>query len=730
MNDRHPNLLPALAALALFVATAALFWPSVSYSLVNFDDPVFITRNPIVADGFSWRSVPRAFTALHGDKLMYNPVLWLSYLADTALFHATPAHPWGFHLTNVLLHAANAVLLYFILLAAVRRPGLALFAAAFWALHPLRVESVAWVTERKDTLSTFFALASILLYLKAWGRGRPARDSGPGAQPPPPSFHFSLFTFHCGKGYQCLALLAFAAGLLSKPMLVTLPFLFLLLDYWPLRRFALRDAPRALPRLAVGKWPYFLLSLVFALLTRALQTDAVTPFSLLQRLYWLPSNYFFYLAKTVWPVALIPMNPGLPVTPAFIAGVSVLLLGLAVLAGALLRRCPGFAVGLAAFAGLLFPVSGIVFIGHHPVADRYTYLPAIGLSLALLALLDILLPGRGRHARAACSVAKPPTSCQTQLCIVHCALCILPAALAAVTARILPTWKDTPALYARIAAFAPDHFAVLAHRFHHAFFVRGDVAEAAGLADRMVSLRPGSAQSDYAKVLTLSQTRTSREALDFHAAHLPPLPALRQHHSLPLLLAVLATDAGDTGAAAYNLRLARDASPGDAASDAAIDNIGRWLDAVSGRAPLPPEDLLRPATAVWYLGACAQALPSLLGIARAAPSNPALLNNVAWLLATTAGSPASPGDVLAIARQALALSPDHPVIRDTLAVALAYAGDFDTAIAIDTAVADFLRTSTASDAPHMLANVEKRLSLFRTRTPYTENSPALLLHAP
>ena len=505
-------------------------------------------------------------------------------------------------------------------------------------------------------------------------------------------------------------------------MLVTLPFLFLLLDFWPLRRFDLRDAPRALPRLALRKWPFFLLSLVFALLTRTLQTDAVAPVSLLQRLYWLPSNYFFYLAKSVWPVALIPMHPGLSVSPAFIAGVSVLLLGLAVLAISLLRRCPGFAVGLASFAGLLFPVSGIVFIGHYPVADRYSYLPAIGLSLAILAILDLLWE-RMRPARA----SLPFVIRQSSFVILLCAVL---GAEAAVTHHILPTWKDNDSLYARIATFAPEHFAVLDNRFFQAFFARGDIAEAADLADRMLPLSTNSAHSVYAKVLTLSQTGSSQEALDFYAGHTPPLPALRQHNSLSLLLAVLSADVGEADTAGAHLRLARESSPGDAASNATIDNIGKWLDSVFGNVRLCPEDLLRPATATWDLGAYAQALPALLGIARDAPSNPALLNNVAWLLATTPGSPANPGDVLAIARQALALSPDHPVIRDTLAVAFAYAGDFDAAIAIDSAVADFLRSSTASDAPHMLANVEKRLALFRARTPYTENSPALLLYAP
>ncbi|MBR6023205.1 MAG: hypothetical protein IK066_12400, partial [Kiritimatiellae bacterium] len=186
MNSTKNNiLLRLLPPLLLFLLSAVLFAPSVGYRLVSLDDPVFIYNNPIVFNGFSWTSLGRAFTALHGDRMMYNPLLWVSYLLDSLLYGASPYAPWGYHLTNVLLHAANAVLLYFILLAAVRRPWLAFFAAAVWALHPLRVESVAWVTERKDTLSTLFAFASILFYLKSWEHGRPARDGGPEVAPSP-----------------------------------------------------------------------------------------------------------------------------------------------------------------------------------------------------------------------------------------------------------------------------------------------------------------------------------------------------------------------------------------------------------------------------------------------------------------------------------------------------------------------------------------------------------------
>ena len=733
------RLLPFLAAFFLFAATLALFWPAVSFSMVNFDDPVFITHNPIVADGFSWRSIPRAFTALHADRCMYTPLLWLSWLADTVLFRASISAPAGFHLGNVLLHAANAVLLFFVLRLCTHRTLPALFAAAFWALHPFRVESVAWITERKDTLSTFFALLSILFYLKAWERGRPARDGGSEASTSP-SPHSSLVTRHCHKGCRLLALVAFVAGLLSKPMLVTLPFLFLLLDFWPLCRFSLRDAPRALPRLALENWPFFVLSLFFAILTRMLQTGAVSDFSLLTRLYWLPTNYLFYLAKSVWPVALLPQAPGLPVNPAFVATSLFILLALAALALSFLRRCPGFAVGLAAFAGLLFPVSGIVIVGEYPVADRYSYLPAIGLSIALAALLG-LLPECGR----------PGSGPRSSFVIRHLPFAILLCALFALalaTRRYLPVWRDSDALYARIAAFLPDHFGVQTIRFHKAFAERNDLREAADAAARLAKAIPDHPYAAFANIVLLSQTDSSQAALDYFAAN-PPDETRHRHLSdtLHLALAALSADVGDDEGAVRHIELAGKPTYDDTASTDLFNASAAWIlwrtgrpddalsrvrrvSTLSDASALSPETLLRPASAVWGSGLRRQTLPSLLQIAADSPSNPALLNNVAWLLATSTGSPADPADVLAIARRALSLDPSHPVLQDTLAVALAFAGRFDDAIALESSVAAFLRASSADDAPDMLGKVEKRIALFRSRTPFTEPSSDFILAPP
>ena len=727
---RHPLLPPIL----LFLLSFALFSPSIGYFLVALDDPIFVVNNPIVFEGFSFPALARAFTTLHGDRCMYSPLLWVSFLLDNLFFRSVPLHPWGYHLTNVLLHAASAVLLFFILRFAVRRPWIAFFAAAVWALHPLRVESVAWVTERKDTLSTFFALLSILFYLNAF----------------PPTRHSSLVTRHCRKGLLCFALLAFAAGLLSKPMLVTLPFLFLLLDYWPLRRFSLSDALRAFPRLALEKWPFFLLALLASLVTYRLQDGAISAVPLLIRLRRLPVNYLFYVSRTLWPSGLSPLFEGFPATLPWLAAAATAFLLLAATALLLFRHAPGVLVGLLAFAGLLFPVSGIVLIGDVFVADRYSYLPAFGLSLALAAFLDACWE-RARPARDGGAEAEsPPSSRHSSLVTCLCggtAAAATLAALALVTLRILPVWKNPDTFAQHVLKTAPNHALVFMYRFNDTFCDRADLPAAVEVADAVFAKEPTSCFAVLTQILVLSQTRSVSDALAFFDGH-PPKDAPNDPNrlALELALAVLYAEAGDFDAAAAHAGKALsipDCSPKGRENAAAL---AFWVHAAAGHSdraaefarlvpsmdpdhPLAPSNFLLPLTSIWNMGLRKQALPRLLRLAGDASSNPALLNNIAWLLATAPNSSAPPGDILAIARRAHALQPDHPVICDTLGVALAFNSRFDEAIAVESSVADFLRTSTAPEAPAMLADVQSRIALFRSRTPFTENADLKLLYA-
>lgn len=719
---------PATAAVLLFGATLALFWPAVSFSVLGFDDGAFITHNPIVFNGWSWTSVPDAFLHLHGDKCMYTPLLWISYLLDSLFFRAAYDNPWGFHFTNILLHALSAVLLFFILHRCTRRTGIVFLAAAFWALHPLRVESVAWLSERKDTLSTVFALLSTLFYLQAWG-SRPLARNGTQGAPSPSTLHSSLVTFHCNKGRLCLALAAFVAGILSKPMLVTLPFFFLLLDIWPLRLLSAANPFRGLPRLLLPKAPFFAISLVFSVVTRLLQTGAIAQNPLLLRLFWLPANYFFYLSKTLLPVRLTPMFLGLAVPPWAIPLVALLLGCLALAVWCARDRFPGVFVGLLAFAGLLFPVSGIITIGSYLVADRYSYLPAVGLSLALAFVLD-------RWPR-------PPRLRRVLLSLL--ALVALPT-YAVATAHLIPLWRNDTTFYGHVASIFPRHFGVLNHNFFLAYFTQGDIPKAAALAEDLVEERPWSAYSVCNRTLVLSQTDSAQAAFDYleNAHPTEALNALRD--TLEIYRSILSVLTGNTDKAVAHLECLLSFAVYEPKTAEQLDALACWVYQAAGRtdqalaharrlpglddrSALSPADLFLPLAMVWHMGVYKQILPEFLALADAPTSTPGLLNNIAWILATTPGSPAPPETPVLVASKALALQPDHPVIQDTLAAALAFAGRFDEAIAIDEDVAAFLRVSPAVDAPSMLANVEKRLALYREGKPYVENAAAILLYA-
>lgn len=708
-----------LPAALVFAVAFALFSPSLSYSLVNFDDQEFITHNPIIYNGFSWAGLRSAFTQLHGDQTMYVPLLWVSYLLDVKFFGATSAAPWGFHFTNVLLHAANALLLFLLLFAFCKKPWRAFFFAALWAMHPLRVESVAWVTERKDVLSGFFALLCIGAYV--------------GAHSPEVAVHENGRPF----GRRLLLVVSFACflcGLLVKPMLVTIPGLLLLLDVWPLRRMELTvpSAARAAPRLVLEKLPFIAGAAAAAAAVYLTQAKAISAVPLWARLYAIPAHYLFYIGKSFFPRGLSPM------VPAFAIPISVVLTSGAVLAAITAwlwmrrRNHPNELVGWLAFLGLLFPVAGIVVIGIHPVADRYSYLPAIGLSIALLHLVP--------------TAAFPPRRRWLRLGRAGAALGLL-VLLAVLTHRLLPAWRSDQALFAHIARQHPGHYSAIHYQARVAFYVQGDFAEADRLADQLLEQQPCVSFGLIMKTIALSQLQSAETAWAFARTNYPPCDNLGTAGLYESYLAMLALltkrydQANDFMRETFRLSvnepktqeqfealamlLARE--QGDETT--ALAHAAR-IAALRNKTALAPEDLLISYTTLWNRGLYAQTLPFFRHLAETYPNRPDLLNNVAWLLATTAGSPGDPGEIMAIARQALAGAPGHPLILDTLSVAQANAGDFDAALNTAAQAAALLAAATDPEAPHLLRNVENRMSLYRNRTPFREDSSGRLLYAP
>jgi cytochrome c-type biogenesis protein CcmH/NrfG len=389
----------------LAAATIAVFWQVSRHEFVNFDDPAYVTFNPMVREGLTWPGVAWAFTELHGEATYWHPVTWLSHMLDCQLFGLKPA---GHHLTSLLLHTLNTVLLFVLLRRMTGRRGPSAVVAALFALHPLQVDSVAWIAERKNVLSTFFGLLTL------WAYGRYVevqslkskvgiQESGVRSQNPASGIRLFVSRItHYASLFYLLALVFFALGLMSKPMLVTLPFVMLLLDYWPLQRYQpaphnLKPSARKfhlssfiLHPLLLEKLPFFALSAASSLVTLrgheslgALASTEELPVSL--RLANAAVACALYLRKLVWPVDLsvFYLHPGRWPAGA-VTGSALLLLGVTATVAWQARRRPYLIVGWLWFLGMLVPVIGLVQAHVQALADRFAYVPLIGLFIMIV----------------------------------------------------------------------------------------------------------------------------------------------------------------------------------------------------------------------------------------------------------------------------------------------------------------------------------------------------------
>ncbi|MBV9405513.1 MAG: glycosyltransferase family 39 protein, partial [Acidobacteriaceae bacterium] len=335
--------------LVLAAATFAVYAQVRQFEFVNYDDPDYVTGNVHVQQGLTASAVQWAFSSR--DAANWFPVTRLSHLVDVQLFGMDSGMH---HLVNVAIHAATALLLFLFLNRATRARWPSAFVAFVFALHPLHVESVAWIAERKDVLSAFFCFLSLWLYVR--------------------------YTEQPDWRRYVLVAAAFALGLMAKPTIVTLPFLLLLLDFWPLRRGSLRV--RALLK---EKIPFFAMAAASSTVTyaaqqssRAIKTFSVFPLEL--RIENALVSYVVYGVKTFWPVKLAVFYPyprNIPAWEAAVAG--LMLIGITVGVLRAWRRYPFLAVGWLWYLGMLVPVIGIVQVGAQARADRYTYLPMTGL---------------------------------------------------------------------------------------------------------------------------------------------------------------------------------------------------------------------------------------------------------------------------------------------------------------------------------------------------------------
>ena len=335
-----------ICCLLLVLATIALYNPVTRAPFLNFDDVVYVTDNPQVRAGLTWNTLVWAFHT--SDAANWHPITWLSHALDCQIFGLNPAGP---HTVNVLLHATNAMLLFLLLESATGLAWRSLAVAALFALHPINVESVAWIAERKNVLSMFFFLAALAAY--GW------------------------YTRRASVGRYLVVTAAYALGLMTKPQVITFPFALLLLDYWPLCRFE----RSSFGKLIWEKVPWIGLSAASAVVTMKVQTDATqVKLSPWIHLGNAAISYAKYLEKAFWPVNLAPVYPHPELAISLAAAVlsAFLIIVLTILA-VIFRQHRPFFVGWFWFLGTLVPMIGLVQVGVQAMADRYAYIPLLGI---------------------------------------------------------------------------------------------------------------------------------------------------------------------------------------------------------------------------------------------------------------------------------------------------------------------------------------------------------------
>jgi hypothetical protein len=452
LAEGAPARRAALIAGGIFLGTLLLFAPVLRHEWLNYDDDVYITSSPEVRSGLSPRGVAWAFTSFHGAN--WFPLTRLSWMLDVELFGEDPA---GFHATGALLHAAASAVLFAAFWRMTGDPWRSAVVAGVFAWHPLHVESVAWAAARKDPLSgLFFALC-----LLAW--------STAGVRPPSRR--------RIGIVFALLAL-----GLMSKPTLVTLPFVLLLLDDWPLRRLRrggdpTRFDPAALRRALVEKLPLFALVAVACVVVFAAQHAGGTVVELERlplgvRAANAVAACASYLGRAVWPseLAVFYPHPGATLPTSRVVASAALVAALTIGALAVARRRPWFPVGWLWYLGTLVPVLGLVQVGAQAMADRYTYLPLIGLAVALAWGVPELAGPRLRRA-------------------VGFAAAAWLAGLAAQSAVQLGHWRDSESLFRHALAVTERNHVAHAH-LGAALLERGDAAGAVEQWSEALRIRP------------------------------------------------------------------------------------------------------------------------------------------------------------------------------------------------------------------------------------------------
>jgi tetratricopeptide (TPR) repeat protein len=629
---KHQNRIVAAVLLSLTALTWAVFGQTLGHQFVNYDDPTYVLENAEVTAGLTAHGLVAAFTHLHAQN--WHPLTTISQMVDCQLFGVNPA---GHHFMNVLLHTVAVLLLFLVLQAMTGKLWRSAFVAAVFAIHPLRAESVAWVAERKDVLSALFFMLTLGAYLRFV------------RQPSLPRY--------------LLMALFFALGLMSKAMLVTLPLLLLLLDYWPLQRNQRSEVGgqrserhggelRAISRLVVEKIPLLVLALTAAVITLIAQGETVAYGEQRLPLAWRLSNglvsYVAYIGKMLWPAKLAVFYPHtvdrLPLWQA--AAAFLFVAGMTALSFVFRRTRPYVFVGWLWYLICLLPVIGVIQVGLQGRADRYTYLPQIGLYLAATWL-----------------VADFASASKKQRRILIGAATIIVAALAWQSWRQTSYWRNTETLWSHALAISADND-IAHYNMAELLLERGQLDEAISHYEKALQARPDDSERQYhlsAALLHngLANALMRKGRADEALAHYRKAVELRDdfadaHSNLAAILA----EKGQTAEA-----------------------IAQYEKAVA----LPPEDAdshLSLASILLQTGRDDEAVAHCRRALQIAPHSIAALNALAWALATGQTFSGKSGEeAIALAQKADQLSGGkNAVVLRTLAASYAKSKRFPEAI--------------------------------------------------
>ena len=643
-----------LVCLGLVAVTWAVFGQTLAHDFVNFDDHIYVYENPLVVKGLSTEGIVGAFT--HTHALNWHPLTTLSHMLDCQLYGLNAG---GHHLTNVILHTISVLLLFLVLSQMTGGLWRSAFVAALFAIHPLHVESVAWVAERKDVLSGVFfmlTLAAYSHYARAPSRSR----------------------------YLLVALL-FACGLMSKPMLVTLPFVLLLLDYWPLDKFKDENSEvgSRLRRLVMEKIPFLALSTCSCLVTLFTQRQgphAMDQLPFLWRLNNAFVSYLTYIWQMLWPVRLAVFYPHpnnrLPlvevtVAIAFLIGVSLLVIRLR-------QSKPYLVTGWFWYLGMLVPVIGLIQVGEQAHADRYTYLPQIGLYIVIVwSIGDLLLEPTSRVRRALVGVAAS----------------IIIVSLSARAFGQTSYWKNSETLWNHTLSVTSDND--VAHNNLGFLFLRsGELDKAISEFQTALDIRSRNTQRHYSLGAALIQNNMgnafARKQLWNEAiGHLQEAARLRP----------------DYADAYFNLGsvLFQQGRIDDA--------ITQWRKALAIR-PTDAEAHRNVASALRKQGNVKGAIAEYEQALNITPEDTVALNNLAWILATSSDASIRDGArSVTLAVKAVQASGDKdPNLIRTLAAAHAAVGQFAEAVAT---AATAKALATTQNKPELASRLEQEIASYR-----------------